>query len=572
MGFDINNFLNAESKKEVKSDWKPVKLSVHKLRPAAGKENFYHMDDKEIEETARTIELVGIQQYPVVKPIPDSDEYEIIAGHKRRLAILKLLTEGKTEYEMIPCKIETAEDSIKNRLILIFTNSTQRERTDYEKMQEIKEVRQLLTEWQKDNKISGKLQNVIAEVLGTNKTKVGTLEHIDGRLIEPFKNEFAAGKISTDAANKIAGLDDAAQQALYEIYKETGSLTAEDVKAIKKPDKQQEAPKEPPKEAEAKETPKEPVKAENEAQDKPQPQFMNEPETKVTYNAPTPDNTDRRTLIINGKINRYKEFNGMTVNYFMGAVIGSDLFDTEFWQGWKENTGAKWEYIADYAGTKTTYTVQTDTTEKCEALLTDTGLEVSRVAAGQTAVIRYEELAELIDIMIYTKVIEITTIESDLKYWAARTTKELTAVSNYLTENEIYILQDLMMKHMDKEDNAPYIIWQKEGLLTVTTAAGGIKTDYKTILAHLHNIIDEYDIDLTAIGYDPHNASAFLLDLEDFGCDLVEIKQSARSLNDATIDFQLEVKESMSGLLTIVNASAADFDKLTEAKTTAQKI
>lgn len=54
-------------------------------------------------------------------------------------------------------------------------------------MQEIKEVRQLLTEWQKDNKISGKLQNVIAEVLGTNKTKVGTLEHIDGKLIEPFK-------------------------------------------------------------------------------------------------------------------------------------------------------------------------------------------------------------------------------------------------------------------------------------------------------------------------------------------------------------------------------------------------
>ena len=136
----------------------------------------------------------------------------------------------------------------------------------------------------------------------------------------------------------------------------------------------------------------------------------------------------------------------MTVNYFMGAVIGSDLFDAEFWQGWKKNTGAKWEYIADYAGTRTTYTVQTDTTEKCEALLTDTGLEVLRVAAGQTAVIRYEELAELIDVMIYTKVIEITTIESDLKYWAARTTKELAAVSNYLTENEIYVLQDLMMK------------------------------------------------------------------------------------------------------------------------------
>ena len=446
MAFNINSFLNDESKKEIKSDWKPVKLSVHKLRPAAGKENFYHMDDKEVEETARTIELVGIQQYPVVKPVEGTDEYEIIAGHKRRLAVLKLIAEGKTEYEMIPCKIESTADSIRNRLILIFTNSTQRERTDYEKMQEIKEVRKLLEEWQKNNALSGKLQNIIAEVLGTNKTKVGTLEHIDGKLIEPFKEEFAAGKISTHAANEIAGLDEAAQQALYETYKETGSLTAKDARAIKEPDKPQEALKEPPKEAEAKETPKEPENPENEAQDEPQPQFMNEPETKVTYNQPLPDTTDRRSLIINGRINHYKEFNGMTVNYFIGAVIGSDLFDTQFWQGWKENTGAKWEYIADYAGTKTTYTVQTDTTEKCEALLTDTGLEVLRVAAGQTAVIRYEELAELIDIMIYTKVIEITTIESDLKYWAARTTKELAAISNYLTENEIYVLQDLMMK------------------------------------------------------------------------------------------------------------------------------
>ena len=69
-----------------------------------------------------------------------------------------------------------------------------------------------------------------------------------------------------------------------------------------------------------------------------------------------------------------------------------------------------------------------------------------REAAGQTAVISYEELAELIDIMIYTKVIEIKTIESDMKYWAACTVKELVSVSNYLTENEIYMLQDLMMR------------------------------------------------------------------------------------------------------------------------------
>ena len=485
MAFDMRNFLNAESKKEIKSDWKPVRVSVNKLRPASDKANFYHLDDKEIKDLAESIELIGLQQYPVIRPVESTDEYEVIAGHKRRLAILRLLDEGKTEYEMIPCRVETPDD-IRNELILIFTNSTQRERTDYEKMREIKRVRELLTEYQKTHELTGRKQNIIAGILGTNKTKVGTLDNISNNLIEPFKKEFAVGKISTSAANEIAGLEPDAQQALYETYKATGSLIAKDAKALKEvfPDdlseelkaevrqyaaetgisledaagviterhkRARETPQEPPKEAEAIENTPEPEKGQETAQDAPESGFMNEPKTKVTYNAPAPDNTDRKSLIINGKINMHKEYNGMAVNYFMGAVIGSDLFDAEFWKGWKKCATDNYEnpkalYIEDYAGTATTYTIQTDTTEKCKAVLTDTGLEILREAAGQTAVISYEELAELIDIMIYTKVIEIKTIESDMKYWAHWTAKELVSISNYLTETEIYVLQDLMMR------------------------------------------------------------------------------------------------------------------------------
>ena len=244
MAFNINDFLNAESKKEIKTDWKPVKLSVHKLRPAKGKENFYHMDDREIEETARTIELIGLQQYPVVKPIEGTDEYEIIAGHKRRLAILKLLEEGKEEFEMIPCKVERSEDDIKNRLILIFTNSTQRERTDYEKMVEIKEVRALLEEWKKDKKLPGRTQDIIAKMLGTSKTKIGTLEHIDNKLIEPFKKEFATEKINTSTANKLAGLEEKKQEEVYKNYQETGKVVTPEKKTSKK--EIQEEPEEIP--------------------------------------------------------------------------------------------------------------------------------------------------------------------------------------------------------------------------------------------------------------------------------------------------------------------------------------
>lgn len=112
----------------------------------------------------------------------------------------------------------------------------------------------------------------------------------------------------------------------------------------------------------------------------------------------------------------------------------------------------------------------------------------------------------------------------------------------YYLYSHSFMPERRMQEHMEKEDNAPYVIWAEQGLLTPTRAAGGIKTDYKAILRHLHDNVETYDIDLIAIAYDPHNASAFLLDLEDFGCDLIEVKQSARSLNDATVDFQLEVE------------------------------
>lgn len=117
-----------------------------------------------------------------------------------------------------------------------------------------------------------------------------------------------------------------------------------------------------------------------------------------------------------------------------------------------------------------------------------------------------------------------------------------TLDKKYYLYSHSFLPKNRMQEHMDREDNAPYVIWEREGLLTATTAAGGIKTDYKAVLKHLHDNVETYDIDLTAIAYDPHNASAFLVDLDDFGCDLVEIKQSARSLNDATKDFRLEVK------------------------------
>lgn len=91
-------------------------------------------------------------------------------------------------------------------------------------------------------------------------------------------------------------------------------------------------------------------------------------------------------------------------------------------------------------------------------------------------------------------------------------------------------------------DVAPYDMWEDSGLITVTGGANEYKNDYKFIINHLKDLITEYDLQLKAIGYDPHNADGFLADLEEFGVPLLSITQSARFLNDATVDMQLDIK------------------------------
>lgn len=91
-------------------------------------------------------------------------------------------------------------------------------------------------------------------------------------------------------------------------------------------------------------------------------------------------------------------------------------------------------------------------------------------------------------------------------------------------------------------DIAPYDIWKEKELITITGGVNEYKNDYKFIISYLKELIEKYEIKIEAIGYDPHNADGFLSDLEELGIPLLEITQSAKFLNDATTDMQLNVK------------------------------
>ena len=91
-------------------------------------------------------------------------------------------------------------------------------------------------------------------------------------------------------------------------------------------------------------------------------------------------------------------------------------------------------------------------------------------------------------------------------------------------------------------DLEPYDVWESNGLITVTGGVMDFKNDYKFIVKTLRDLIAEYEITPLGIAYDPHNADGILSDLEEFGVPLMMIVQSARFLNDATVDIRLLVK------------------------------
>lgn len=449
MAFDIKDFLNTESKKEMADDFVLKKIPAEKLHPS--NKNFYEMDPVEIEALKETIELVGVQENLVVKKISageNAGDYEIIAGHKRHRAVTELLAEGKEVSPLLPCKVESDADGVKNELILIFTNSTQRERSDYCKMQEIQRVRELLEEYAKYNNVPGRKRDVIAGILNTSKSTIGRLDNIRRNIIPDFLEEYKAGKISTTAANEIAGATPEEQHQLLEKYKETGGIKAKEAAQIKEPEQQspgqiniEDYPSIVPesnKQEENKTEPQEIKTEENKTED--------EPNTEVTITRQT-DNTDRKSLVIAGQINPNKEYNGMNIAYYIDAIIYSDLFDKDFWSGWVDPTTSKPDFIREYQGILTAYTARTG--EPCQVEITDK-VTVKRTEAAAVGEICLKEFTEIVDALILTKVVTVQTEEIDIPYWIKETAREIAGLAIWATEEDLSVLQDVALRMKER--------------------------------------------------------------------------------------------------------------------------
>lgn len=210
-------------------DYKITHIPVHELEPS--EDNFYCTE--QIEELKASIAAFGIKQNLIVKPI-DGGKYRVIAGHRRRLAILSLVEEGKREFEKVPCIVETEEDELREKLLLITTNSTARQLSDWEKIKQAEEMRTILEQIKKRDKIPGRLRDLIASTLDVSATQVARMESISKNLAPEFKTELQEGNVNMSTAYELSGLPAEQQKEAYEEYREKGNVSIQDAKQRKR--------------------------------------------------------------------------------------------------------------------------------------------------------------------------------------------------------------------------------------------------------------------------------------------------------------------------------------------------
>ena len=171
----------------------------------------------------------GVLQQILVRKIKN-DQYEIIAGHKRRRACKYLVEEeGKKQYAFVPCYVENISD-VKAEFQLYSSNS-HHIKTDYEKMHELERMKYLIETYPEEfpQIQTGRMVERLAAEMKIKKTTVGEYLTISKNLGENARTAFEDGTIKKSAAVEMATLPEKEQDALLS----AGVTALKDIKAYK---------------------------------------------------------------------------------------------------------------------------------------------------------------------------------------------------------------------------------------------------------------------------------------------------------------------------------------------------
>lgn len=193
------------------------------------RENKYSLG--EIEELANMIRLAGGISEPLFARKRAPGEYELISGHRRRLAVIHLVEKlGLEQFRLVPVHLENLDD-IMARVTLYIANAGQRNKTDHDRMIEVVGLTESLESLrtgtpehqEKFRELTGlepqfaqanDIRAAVAEKLGMSVTKTAQLKHINNKLEPELKEKFERQEIGYSAADKAASLTPESQREL----------------------------------------------------------------------------------------------------------------------------------------------------------------------------------------------------------------------------------------------------------------------------------------------------------------------------------------------------------------------
>ena len=226
MGFAITDMLMQSSLSSAPAKDQPIRrISYYDLVPS--EDNFYSM--QELEELQTAIELAGhILSNLIVTPLPDG-KYKILSGHRRHAAVGRLLAAGKDEYEFLPFAVEelTDEDRDVREQVLLITANSQREKTAWDKLEEVRQMRDIARRTKQERGIAGRVRDLVAQSLHISSSRIAKYDSILNNLIPSLMEEIKANRLSISTAYDLSGLPADRQQASYDFYLNHGKLPSE---------------------------------------------------------------------------------------------------------------------------------------------------------------------------------------------------------------------------------------------------------------------------------------------------------------------------------------------------------
>ena len=199
--------------------------------------NFYKTD-KGIEELAGEILMEGLLQPLVLVYEPcDQGEYKIIAGERRWKALQKLVEDGHEEFAVATCKVEASMDPDEEQISIIIANSY-RDKSLNDTIEEYTRLKESLQKIKMSGRkikgydlTSGRLRNIVADMMQKSPTNIANLEAINNHLIPEFREVIRQDQLTISAAYELSKMSEQQQAEVYKQYQKTGSVSYKEVKA-----------------------------------------------------------------------------------------------------------------------------------------------------------------------------------------------------------------------------------------------------------------------------------------------------------------------------------------------------